>query len=64
MLGKNIKAAREELGISQRQLGLMVGCGKPYVSEIEAGLRNPTFNTLIKLADGLNTTLEKLLQGL
>jgi len=63
-LGSNIRQTREECGLSQKQLALMIGCGKAYISEVEAGLRNPTVETVGKFSKGLNTTLENLFRGI
>jgi transcriptional regulator with XRE-family HTH domain len=44
-----IRATRERLGLSQRQLALRAGTTQASVSRIERGLVSPTFTTLREL---------------
>ena len=48
-----IKAAREAAGLPQYLLARRSGVTQPFISQIEAGLKNPTWQTLQKLALGL-----------
>ena len=41
-LGKNIKARREQLGITQTDLGFAIGSDKSYISKVESGKVFPT----------------------
>lgn len=52
-LGQAIRQLRVERGLSQERLGLDAGLDRTYVSSIERGHRNPTFDTLVKIADVL-----------
>lgn len=52
-LGQAIRQARLERGLSQERLGLDADLDRTYVSSIERGHRNPTFDTLVKIADVL-----------
>lgn len=48
--GGNISRLRKEFGYSQEELGKKVGVNKQTISNIERGVRYPTFETLEKLA--------------
>ena len=63
-LGQNIKARREALGYSQEKLALLSEMGVSHLGNIERGSdkNNPTIATLAKIANGLCTSVEKLLE--
>ena len=63
-LGKRIKTSRGALGISQRKFALMVGINQGHLSELENGEKNIKFLTLVKIAKGLNTTVEELVEDM
>ena len=61
-LGKQIQAVRKQLQLSQIQLEQRSGIKREYISRLERGkLKNPTINTLNKIAQGLGIPLEELL---
>lgn len=52
--GKRLKDLREAQGLSQSDLEKKTGIKREYISKLEGGhLKNPTFNTMTKLAIGL-----------
>lgn len=57
-IGKKIKQAREEQGISQRDLGMSLGLSDKAVSAYEASRTVPPLETLIRVADELNKPLD------
>ncbi len=61
VFGKRLKELRKNAGLTQQQLGDMVGVTKVSVCCYENGTRTPTLDTLIDLADSLNTSLIYLL---
>lgn len=61
-LGQNIKMHRVSLGLSQEKLADLCGFDRTYISLLERGKRNPSFINLLKIADGLNISLSKLLE--
>ena len=65
VLGQNIRSRREALGYSQEKLAFLAGMGAAHLGNIERGSdkNNPTLSTLLKIATGLHTTLEELLEG-
>lgn len=63
-LGKRIKLIRESRNLSQNQLGLMTGISRNYLVGIESGQYNVTIDKVIKIAKGLDISLEELFQDL
>jgi transcriptional regulator with XRE-family HTH domain len=60
-LGDAIRARRSEIdGLSQEGLADLAGMHRTYVSEIERGLRNPSYRNLVKLATALALPLSEL----
>jgi transcriptional regulator with XRE-family HTH domain len=60
-LGEAIRKRRGEIdGLSQEGLADLAGMHRTYVSEIERGLRNPSFRNLFKLATALDIPLSEL----
>jgi transcriptional regulator with XRE-family HTH domain len=49
-LGRNLRAARERLGLTQEQVSERSGVQAGEVSRIECGKRDPKVSTLEKLA--------------
>jgi transcriptional regulator with XRE-family HTH domain len=61
-LGRRIRALRTERGLSQRKLSLMLGIDRSYIIGIELGRKNPTVDSLEKIAAGLGVTLSELFE--
>ena len=56
-IGEKIKAIRENQGLSQSEIERRTGIKREYLSKIEnCELKNPTYNTLQKIAKGLGVT--------
>ena len=53
LFGSAVKARREELGISQEELGGRAGLHRTYVCDVERGARNVSLDSIIKLAVAL-----------
>ena len=49
-----------ELGISQEKLALVAGVDRSYLGRVERGDNNVAMLTLVKIAQGLNTTVTHL----
>jgi ribosome-binding protein aMBF1 (putative translation factor) len=56
-LARTVAAAiigyRADHGLTQTQLGDLIGCKQSYVSRLESGEENPAINTLLRLSDTL-----------
>jgi transcriptional regulator with XRE-family HTH domain len=59
-LGKKLHDLRKSQSLSQEQLSFMAKIDRSYISEIENGLRNPSLQTLEKLAKALKVKLSDL----
>ncbi len=61
LVGQAIVDAREEMGMSQRDLSARSGVMQAEISKIEQGKGNPTLQTLQKLAKSLGRTVASFL---
>ena len=61
-LGSRIKKRRLELNLTQEKLAEKVDLSAVYIGQIERGERKMTIDTLVKLANSLNTSVEELLK--
>lgn len=62
MLGKRIRRLREEKDLSQAELGKLLNISSASLSQYERGMRNPDYETLIKIANYFNVTTDYLLE--
>jgi transcriptional regulator with XRE-family HTH domain len=60
-IGKNVKKIREKKGITQEKLAFEANLNRAYIGYIERGERNPSTETLAKLAKALKVSLKDLL---
>jgi len=63
-LANRIKELRDQKGISQEELAHRAGLSRTGMGFLETGKRWPRLDTLMKVADGLNITVDELLKGL
>ena len=61
VVGRNVRALREQIGISQEELGFRSNLDRTYVSGVERGVRNPTVMVLARLAAALDVEPSTLL---
>ncbi len=61
VFGKRLRELRKEKGLTQEQLGDLVGVTKVSICCYENGTRTPTLETLVDLADVLNTRITTLI---
>jgi transcriptional regulator with XRE-family HTH domain len=59
-LGDAIRQLRTEAGMSQEELAEAAGTDLTQVGGIERGVRNPSYTTLLRLADALKTSVGEL----
>lgn len=59
-LGRAIRLRREQVEISQADLGLDVGVEQAWISRIESGAQNPAWGTVDRIARGLGLSLGEL----
>lgn len=60
ILAARIKAYRETIGISQRELGERMDRSAEAISQLERGLYLPNFDTMEKLCEGLEVSMNEL----
>ena len=59
-LGKNIKKRRKELKLTQEELAQKMNMSLNFIGKIEVAFSKPSLDTLIIIADALETTVSKL----
>ena len=57
-LGKLIKNRRKVLGLTIRELAKLTATSKTTISQIERGIRNPTFDMLQNIFEYLNLEMK------
>ena len=60
-LARNIRQHRKLRGVSQERLALEAEVDRTVVSKIERCVGNPSLDTLVKLANRLDTTVSALM---
>jgi len=60
-IGQSLREIRERKGITQEELALNAGLNRAYIGYIERGERNPSTETLAKIAKALKISLKNLL---
>ena len=60
LLGQRIRAIRKAKGWTQEVLGSKADISYKFVGEIERGQQNPSFDTLVKIADAMGIELSEL----
>ena len=65
MLGERIKALKTAKGWTTQQLADAAGLPPDTINKIISGAtKNPNFDTLRRLASALDTTVDKLMEGI
>ncbi len=60
-IGSNIKKHRERLGIQQKEFAKKIGVSNVVLSRYESDERKPDYDTLQKIADYFEVTVDNLL---
>lgn len=60
---EKLRELRKEKGISLKELGAAMGVAESTMSLYENGKRQPDYETLLKLAEYFNVTVDYLLRG-
>ncbi|MCD7745723.1 MAG: helix-turn-helix domain-containing protein [Lachnospiraceae bacterium] len=55
-IGENIRAVRQQKGLSQKKLGELCGIAEPTIRRYEAGTLNPKLGTIEKIASALGVS--------
>ncbi len=62
LLGKRIRELRLDKGLSQAQLGMKIFKDQQSIHKVESGQFNPSYIYLLEICEGLEISIEKLLQ--
>jgi transcriptional regulator with XRE-family HTH domain len=62
VFARNFRKAREAARLSQRDVHRLTGLAQSYISEVERCIRNPSLDSMIKLAHVVNRPLYLLLK--
>ncbi len=57
VLGRMIKAARQERNLTQEELGKLVGVGKAQISKLENSANSATIDTIIRVFRALDAEI-------
>lgn len=58
--GEHLKTMRQKKGLTQKQLGKETGTSERAIQNYELGVRKPTYEILIALADFFDVSLDYL----
>lgn len=61
LLGKRVKTARIDAGVSQEELAWQCEIDRTYISKIERGIANPSFLVLVKIAEVLKVRISTII---
>lgn len=61
-LGKRIRRKRQENGLTQEEAAELIGISLSYYGNIERGLRMPSVEVLVNIANQLNVGMDVLLR--
>lgn len=61
-IGPRVRALREDMSLSLRELGNRTGVSVPMLSQVERGQTSPTLTVATKIAAGLELSLSQLLR--
>lgn len=61
-IGQEISGLRKARGISLRELERMSGVGYSYISKVERGVKNVSFEAICRLLEALGATLSVIEQ--
>lgn len=61
-LGQIIRMKREEKGLTQIEVAEKAQLDRNYIGMVERGERNPSYLSLIKIAKGLDMTVDQLIK--
>ena len=61
-VGTRVRALRDSMGLSLRDLAVRSGVSAPMLSQVERGETSPTLTVAGRIASGLELTLSQLLR--
>lgn len=61
-IGQRIRQERTRQRFTQEQLAEMAGVNESYIGQIERGAKNPSLESIIKIANALGVSLDYILR--
>ena len=61
-IGRRIRHYRKRRGYTQEQLGLSINTSGAYISNIERGVKKPSLDNLVSIAEILDVTVNDMIQ--
>ena len=61
-IGRRIRHYRKRRGYTQEQLGLSINTSGAYISNIERGVKKPSLDNLVSIADILDVTVNDIIR--
>ncbi len=62
MIGKELKKARNHVGLSQEQLAEKAGVHRTYISLLERNIKSPTLDVLFRICQALEVSASDMLK--
>lgn len=62
-IGSRIKAERKKLGLTQEGLAELVNVSTHYIYEIERGMKSPSMETMVVIADKMELSIDYIIYG-
>ena len=62
VIGKTVRSLRGEAGLTQEELALASGLNTSEISNLERGWRNPRWETMKRLANGLGVSCAHMVE--
>ena len=63
VFGRELKKLRQQKHLTQEQLAERADLSVPYISHLERGSKKPSMAVLVRLAESLGVTVDRLLSG-
>lgn len=63
-LGQRIREERLKAHVTQEQLAERVGLNNSYISQVERGIKNPSLEAVVAIANALQITVDHLLSDI
>lgn len=60
--GKVLRSLRQQVGLTQEQLGFEADLRRTYVSILELGQQQPSLSSILKIANALDLSASDLMQ--
>ncbi len=61
LLGKNIARLRQQNNMTQEMLAEKIDVSTVFISQLETSIRKPSLDTILKLTDAFDTTVDILI---